>query len=105
MTINFLKNDFPFNTVRIMAFDNISCQEYNLDLSLEDMLILVDGNQRLLEDDNLPDLFQILVNHLTMMSRKIKVAGKSDKYELKPVLAVEHRCFFNEVNIKNLDKL
>lgn len=25
LTVNFLKNDQPFDTIRIMAFDNISC--------------------------------------------------------------------------------
>jgi len=40
-------------------------------------MIFVEGNQKLLEEENLPDLFQLIVNNLTLIP--IKSIGKDKK--------------------------
>lgn len=44
LTINFLKYDLPFQLVRLVAFNNATCETYQLDLTKEDLLILVEGH-------------------------------------------------------------
>lgn len=52
LTINFLKSDTPFDLIRIVAFNNASCETFQLDLTRDDLMILVEGHQRLLEEEN-----------------------------------------------------
>jgi len=63
------------------------------------MMILAEGNQKLLEEENLPDLFELIVNNLTL----IPIVSKEKEKKKILILAVEHRCFFNEVNVKKYD--
>ena len=53
LTINFLKYDIPFQLIRLVAFNNATCETYQLDLTKEDLNILVEGHQKLLEEENL----------------------------------------------------
>ena len=62
LTINFLKSDLPFELIRIVAFDNDTCETFQLDLTKEDLMILTDGRQSLLEEGNLADLCSLLLN-------------------------------------------
>lgn len=62
LTINFLKSDTPFDLIRIVAFNNASCETFQLDLTRDDLMILVDGHMRLLEEENQMDLCSILLN-------------------------------------------
>ena len=116
LTVNFLKNDLPFTCLRIMAFNNQTCQSFNLDLTIDDLMVFVEGNQKMLEEDNLPDLYQLLLNNLTMMQRRNVPPGTistmstvkgapaaTDTGTLQKVLAIEHRCFFNELYRQNWD--
>lgn len=78
-------------------------------------MILVDGHQRLLEEENQADLCSLLLNQLTMIERKLSpsevereaanASTLSRKHQLngKRVLVVEHRCFFNELVHKKWD--
>ena len=71
LTINFLKSDLPFELIRIVAFNNATCDTFQLDLTRDDLMILVDGHQRLLEEENSGDLCSLLLNQLTLIERKI----------------------------------
>ena len=71
LTINFLKCDLPFQMIRIIAFDNRTCETYQLDLTKDDLLILTEGHMRLLEEENLNDLCSLVLNQLTMIHRKL----------------------------------
>ena len=62
LTINFLKSDLPFEFLRIVAFNNATCETFQLDLTREDLMILVDGHMRLLEEENQADLTSLLLN-------------------------------------------
>jgi hypothetical protein len=62
LTINFLKFDLPLQLIRLVAFNNATCETYQLDLTKEDLLILVEGHQKLLEEENLQDLCSLLLN-------------------------------------------
>ena len=111
LAINFLKCDQPLDTIRIIAYDNKKGRTYSLDLYRDDILMLVDGNQRLVEEENMPDLCQLIANSLTLIKREIKVnkAKKIDMNEFDEllnddVLAVEHRLFFNELYRQNWDQ-
>ena len=66
-----MKSDLPFELIRIVAFNNQSCETFQLDLTRDDLMILVDGHQRLLEEENQADLCSLLLNQLTMIERKI----------------------------------
>ena len=48
LTINFLKSDLPFQFIRIVAFNNATCETFQLDLTRDDLMILVDGHMSLL---------------------------------------------------------
>lgn len=114
LTINFLKSDTPFDLIRIVAFNNASCETFQLDLTRDDLMILVDGHMRLLEEENQMDLCSILLNQLTMIERKMSqedieannasTLTRKDRVTVKKVLVVEHRCFFNELQHKKWDK-
>ena len=66
-----MKSDLPFELIRIVAFNNQSCETFQLDLTRDDLMILVDGHQRLLEEENQADLCSLLLHQLTMIERKI----------------------------------
>lgn len=101
LTINFLKSDFPYEVLRLIGFNNNTCQSYSCDLTRDDLHIICEGNTRLLEEENLKDLCQVLLNQVTLIRRNMdgafakqrKADGKSTTQD---VLAVEHRCFFNK---------
>ena len=67
------------------------------DLNYYDLLTLMHGNIKLLEDENSHDLCQIILNNLTLIQRE-----KKDEFDkqgnpiLQDYLIVEHRIFFNE---------
>ena len=71
LTINFLKSDLPFELIRIVGFDNDTCETFQLDLTKDDLMILTDGRQSLLEESNSADLCSLLLNQLTMLDRPI----------------------------------
>lgn len=104
LTVNFLKCDLPFRMIRIVAFNNQTCQHFQVDLTTEDLLILTEGHLKLLEEESTTDLITLILNSLTIIRRKVKVsqdmtmgyaAGKPT-LQMVEVLVVEHRCFFNE---------
>ena len=116
LTINFLKSDIPFQLIRIVAFNNATCDTFQLDLTRDDLMILVNGHQRLLEEENQVDLCSLLLNQLTMIERNYDLTSERDendasvlsrgekaKQEKKKVLVVEHRCFFNDILPKKWD--
>lgn len=116
LTINFLKSDLPFTLIRIVAFNNATCDTFQLDLTRDDLMILVNGHQRLLEEENQADLCSLLLNQLTMLERNPdshdreandgSALSRSDKQGKRPnkkVLVVEHRCFFNNIEHKKWD--
>jgi hypothetical protein len=111
LAINFLKCDQPLDTIRIIAYDNKKGRTYSLDLYKEDLLMLVDGNQRMVEEENMPDLCQLIANSLTLIKREINVnkfkrkdMNEFDELLNDDVLAVEHRLFFNELYRQNWDQ-
>jgi hypothetical protein len=81
-------------TIRIIAFENETYKQYSLDLEYEDMMIIVDGNMKLLEDEQSNELCQLLTNNLTMISKKGEKKGGKERVDT--VMAVEHKIFFNE---------
>lgn len=110
LAINFLKCDEPLTFIRVVAYSNNKGQTYSLDLTKECLLVLVEGNQKLIEEENMPDLCQLIANALTLIQRKIDVNEfrKKDMNEFdellnEEVLAVEHRLFFNELCRSNWD--
>ena len=62
LTINFLKSDLPFELIRIVAFNNATCETFQLDLTRDDLMVLINGHQRLLEEENQADLCSLLLN-------------------------------------------
>lgn len=81
-------------TLRVIAFENETSSQFTFDLNFNDLLTLMEGNIKLLEDENTHDLCQILLNNLTMIKRE-KVDKKGNTvYE--DVLIVEHKVFFSE---------
>ena len=64
--------------LRVIAFDSSTLCQYSFDLNYYDLLILSNGVQKLLEDENLHDICSIILNNLTMIKRdKIdQVKGK-----------------------------
>lgn len=71
LTINFLKADFPFIQLRIIAFNNQTCQSFELDLLKDDLMVFVESNIKLLEEENCNDLYNLLANSLTIITRKV----------------------------------
>ena len=53
--------------LRIIAFNNQTCQSYELDLTKEDILIFVESNLKFLEEENSTDLYHLLANSLTII--------------------------------------
>lgn len=56
--------------LRIIAFEDETSAQFKLDLNFQDLLTLTDGNIKLLEDENIFDLCQIIMNNLTMVQRE-----------------------------------
>ena len=80
--------------MRVIAFENSTSSQFSFDLNFNDLLTLMHGNIKLLEDENSHDLCQIILNNLTMIQRK-KI-DKKGKIIHEDVLIVEHKIFFNE---------
>lgn len=53
--------------LRVIAFENSSSSQFSFDLNFNDLLTLMHGNIKLLEDENSHDLCQIILNNLTMI--------------------------------------
>jgi len=78
----------------VIAFENETSCQFTFDLNFNDLLILMHGNIKLLEDECSNDLCQIICNSLTMIKRE-KVEKKG-LIVLEDVLIAEHKIFFNE---------
>ena len=89
-------------TLRVIAFENETSSQFTFDLNFNDLLTLMEGNIKLLEDENTHDLCQILLNNLTMIKRE-KVDKKGNAVH-EDVLIVEHKVFFSERHIAIYDK-
>jgi hypothetical protein len=100
LTVNFLKADLPFTTLRLIAFNNQTCQSFELDLTKTDLLVFAESNLKLLEEESATDLYTMLANSLTIITRKTIMRGS---VHLVQVLTVEHRCFFNELQRTHWD--
>ena len=112
MMINFLKCDYlsqkdkkkdkkkeeeqPHQYIlRVIAFENSTSQQFSFDLNYNDLLTLIHGQIKLLEDENTHDLCQIILNNLSMIKRD-KEDKKNKKVLREDVLIVEHKIFFKE---------
>lgn len=78
--------------MRVVAFETLQSKQFTLDLNYFDLLALMNGNMKLLEDENSHDLCQIILNNLSIIKRtKIEANGKEI---VEDVLIVEHKIFF-----------
>lgn len=59
--------------IRIVAFNSLTCQNFQIDLTYEDLLILAEGHIKMLEEESIQDLTTLLLNSLTVIKRKVKV--------------------------------
>jgi hypothetical protein len=75
LTVNFLKADLPFTTLRLIAFNNQTCQSFELDLTKTDLLVFAESNLKLLEEESATDLYTMLANSLTIITRKTIMRG------------------------------
>ena len=86
----------------MIAFENSTSSQFTFDLNFNDLLTLMHGNIKLLEDENSHDLCQIILNNLTMIKREFPDEDvppkpeKKGKTKIEDVLIVEHKVFFNE---------
>lgn len=88
--------------LRVIAFENETSSQFTFDLNYEDLLILMHGNIKLLEDESSHDLCQLLLNCLTMIKRdKVDAKGRTVKED---VLIAEHKVFFSEQYRSAYDK-
>lgn len=71
-----------------------------MDLTKDDLLVFVESNLKFLEEENCNDLYNLLANSLTLISRRTQTRAGS---YLVQILTVEHRCFFNELYRNNWD--
>jgi hypothetical protein len=62
--------------------------------------VFIENNTKFLEEENSMDLFNLLANSLTLISRTSKTRNGPQTVD---VLTVEHRCFFNELYRNNWD--
>eukprot|EP00347_Sterkiella_histriomuscorum_P009856 403339614 len=83
LMVNFLRCEEPQMILRVIAFDNERFQQHSFDLVFEDLMLLVDGNMKLLEDDHIGDLCQIILNNLTMIKRGNSSNSKKNKKQGK----------------------
>ena len=65
-----MRDDEPFTTLRVVAFNNQTCDKFELDLTKEDLLVFVENNIRYLEEDHAQDLYNLVCNSLTIFMRK-----------------------------------
>jgi hypothetical protein len=77
LTVNFLKCDLPMRMIRIIAFNSMTCQSFQIDLTNEDLMILTEGHLKLLEEENIKDLITLILNALTLIKRKVKVTNNT----------------------------
>ena len=111
MMINFLKCDYKSQTerkeveasdqphqyiLRVVAFENSTSQQFSFDLNYNDLLTLIHGQIKLLEDENTHDLCQIILNNLSMIKREREDRKNKNKVVIEDVLIVEHKIFFKE---------
>ena len=111
MMINFLKCDYKSQTeriekeasdqphqyiLRVVAFENSTSQQFSFDLNYNDLLTLIHGQIKLLEDENTHDLCQIILNNLSMIKREREDRKNKSKIVVEDVLIVEHKIFFKE---------
>jgi len=80
--------------LRVIAFENSTSAQFSFDLNYNDLLTLMHGNLKLLENENSHDLCQIILNNLSLIQRE-KVDKKGNPV-FEDVLIVEHKIFFNE---------
>lgn len=80
----------------MIAFENETSSQFAFDLNFEDLLTLMQGNIKLLEDENTHDLCQILLNNLALIKREKADKEKKGNTVYEDVLIVEHKVFFNE---------
>ena len=74
--------------LRVIAFENETSSQFAFDLNFEDLLTLMQGNIKLLEDENTHDLCQILLNNLALIKRE-KVDKKGNTvYEIHKQVGV-----------------
>ena len=64
--------------IRIVAFNNSTCETYQVDLTKDDLMILIEGHIRLLEEENQADLCSLLLKQLTIIQRKYRDKGGGD---------------------------
>jgi len=71
--VNFMRCDKPSLIIRVIAFDIETHHSYAFDLMYDDLLLLVEGNIKLLDPDPeqeyCKDLCQIILNNLTLLRR------------------------------------
>ena len=71
--VNFMRCDKPSLIIRVIAFDIETNNSYAFDLMYDDLLLLVEGNTKLLDPDPeqeySKDLCQIILNNLTLLRR------------------------------------
>ena len=79
-----------------MAFENSTSQQFSFDLNYNDLLTLIHGQIKLLEDENTHDLCQIILNNLSMIKREREDRKNKNKIVIEDVLIVEHKIFFKE---------
>ena len=96
------ESGFKQYLLRVIAFENETSSQFTFDLNYEDLLILMHGNIKLLEDESSHDLCQLLLNCLTMIKRdKVDAKGRTVKED---VLIAEHEVFFSEQYRSAYDK-
>lgn len=73
--VNFMRCDKPSLIIRVIAFDIETNHSYAFDLMYDDLLLLVEGNTKLLDPDPeqeySKDLCQIILNNLTLLRRPL----------------------------------
>jgi len=75
LMVNFMRCDKPSLIIRVIAFDIETNHSYAFDLMYDDLLLLVEGNTKLLDPDPeqeySKDLCQIILNNLTLLRRPL----------------------------------
>ena len=73
--VNFMRCDKPSLIIRVIAFDIETNHSYAFDLMYDDLLLLIEGNTKLLDPDPeqeySKDLCQIILNNLTLLRRPL----------------------------------
>jgi hypothetical protein len=64
----------------LIAFEDATSAQFNLDLNFQDLLTFTDGNIKLLEDENIHDLCVLIMNNLTMIRKESKLPAKKGHF-------------------------